>query len=463
MTKKIITLFFAVLVVSLNAQTVNILGTITTFDGNPIQGVTVTLVNKGQVATTDANGVFRFLPTGITSMGIGAAAENNIAVHGRNLTMTLRRPASSSVKLFNLSGALMYTVHDGILKEGAHAFQLPIKDLSQQMYLLDVRCGATTACYKMLLGNNTVTLSQHSTPRGKAETQRAATKPFDQTSGVVDTIRMSHPDYNAEFITFSSYVDTFNLVLAKRDWQFRFPLTALVQFENRSLHGFDEFDKWKPGDDGKNAWIDSVARNALKTIYRDSLEATALYRGSSLPDTFIYYVSATGAGTREGKSDLIKEKRSTTLPFPDDQWLYEDLTGTWFGFSGCDGIECGRSELLGCISHELFGHGMSNESGYSSNPKFYEGKNDGARYWEGGFVREAARKGGSWTDGYQQFGFFLVWLEEEKCPQLIYLLNKYCAKGKKWDWNTDWNIAVSEPFGLPGLQTLWNEYQATFN
>jgi hypothetical protein len=472
-------LFFAA---SASQTPINILGYIKTFDGKPISGVTVTLVKQNQVTTTDANGMFKFPATGVLGTIAGSSPVQSISIRNRTLSVSIGRAAPVSLELFDLKGALVQTVQRGELREGSHDFIIPVKSLSQQVFILRVAVGAERTEYTVIAAGNCLSLAGAVAAKPEAGqavsiAKQALPAVMPQKSNVVDTIRMSHPEYNGEFFTFSSYVDTFNLVLAKLNWQLRFPATFVVTYDDSTLQGYQEFGKWKPGVAGKYHWLDSVGRSALRCEYRDSLEATAAYRGSKLPDTFIYHIAKpTSVASNSTLAKRSGAMSNTGLDFPDDTWLYQDLTGTWCCFSGCTAsvaagkILCGRKELLGCITHELFGHGMSNQNGYGSHKNFFEGFTDFCRYENGGFDLTAAAKRPAFTTidtiTYQDMAFFFGWMEREKHPQLLYHLNMYLAKGKTWAWATDWPAFV-KLLGAPALGTnpwtLWQEYQATFN
>lgn len=433
-----IVLVIVVCACGLWAVEIDIMGTVTTFDQKPISGVTATLVKQNMVTTTDADGVFRFpvstaAQPALQSVKFGCS----VLMHNGRLSVTLSRSDNISLQLYNLHGALMYTIHSGRLGQGTHTFVVPAVAFAQQACVLRVNWGRSSTQYKMLgIGNSSYLSGGIKGETGVLQTA-SAVKPLPQRSAVVDTIRLSHPDYYDEFFTFSKYVDTFSLVLGEKDWEKSYEVTAVVKFDDPSLPGCQEFVKIWPDPD---AWLLDIIHTVLRVNYRDLSET------HRIDDTLMLHVT-NGPKVERGN---IKSKSE----FPLGQgYIYNQLK---------NGTEAGKQEIRGICYHE-FGHMNINQNGYSSNTKFFEGKTDGQRYWCGGFPRTNASAGGNYdTESYQRLGFFFVWIEEEKVPQFTYWMNQYCKDGKTWDWDEDWPVFTAG-MELPGIQELWDEYQETFN
>ncbi len=460
---KVSAVIISIFVLIIQAQTVNLLGTITTYDGNPISGVKATLVNKGMIATTDANGVFKF-PTVSGTINKASSLDMKISIHGRDRTIRFRlsKASVSSLELFDLRGALVHQIYKGTLKSGYHTFNLSKQNLSQKVYVLRIGVGSSTMHCKIVALGSDFHLSHHFPVSDKIATTSKTMNPLPQISKIVDTIRLSHPEYNDEYFTFSSYIDTFDLVLGKLNWADEYPMTNLVTVEDDTLPGWIAFDEWMPGEELKNAWLDSLMRHGLMVIYRDLSQVVPGGCENPPPNVNTYCVknhwpkhAADGPSENTCINNLNGTKGGCNLNFPAQEWLLNCMNAG----------DLGKQELCGIIYHELVGHGYTNEHG----GRFGEGKIDGARYWMGGFPRTNAKKTDSnYQQTYQELGFFFVWLEEEKVPQFTYKLNIFCNDSDSsdwhgWEWDRDWPVFAKQ-VGLDyiPIQDLWNEYQDTF-
>ena len=71
--------FIAVMIFSLNAQTINLQGVVSDTDGKPISGAIVSLVVNNLKDTTNAEGKFSFISTSVKKMP-AIPHQNNISL-----------------------------------------------------------------------------------------------------------------------------------------------------------------------------------------------------------------------------------------------------------------------------------------------------------------------------------------------------------------------------------------------
>jgi|GEM_PF-246985 len=123
------------------------------------------------------------------------------------------------------------------------------------------------------------------------------------------------------------------------------------------------------------------------------------------------------------------------------------------------------NEIKGILSHEGT-HGYQwepkNAGGYQSGTDFYgfiEGLADYVRIATVGF--QPARfpsTGGHWNDGYTRTGFFVNWCVQNKKSSFAIELNQTARDFSTWSWD-----AACRQITGQGVQTLWNEYQASLS
>jgi hypothetical protein len=123
-----------------------------------------------------------------------------------------------------------------------------------------------------------------------------------------------------------------------------------------------------------------------------------------------------------------------------------------------------RTEILGILSHEGT-HGYQyeprNAGAYTPGTDFYgfiEGLADYVRISVGLHPGRTPSPGGTWRDGYTTSGFFINWMVNAKDPNFAIKFQHTARTYTTWSWNA----ACTEILGV-GVQTLWNEYQASLS
>jgi len=132
-----------------------------------------------------------------------------------------------------------------------------------------------------------------------------------------------------------------------------------------------------------------------------------------------------------------------------------------------DGDERVLFETRGVQIHELV-HAFQLEPqgigtyGNSINNEFFiviEGIADAIRVYLGGFPPDNRRPGGSWRDGFQRTGYFLVWLTERE-PDFIRKLNRSMLEIIPWGFNKAIQHILGDEYNI---DELWEEYQAAIS
>ncbi|RAV98220.1 basic secretory protein-like protein [Pseudochryseolinea flava] len=124
-----------------------------------------------------------------------------------------------------------------------------------------------------------------------------------------------------------------------------------------------------------------------------------------------------------------------------------------------------RTEILGILSHEATHtaqHEPKNAGGYQGGTEFFgfiEGVADYVRISLGLHPTRSPQTGGNWKDGYTTSGFFLNWIVNNKGDR-DFAIKFNRAAGTYATWS--WDIACRDILGI-GVQTLWNEYQASLS
>jgi hypothetical protein len=122
-----------------------------------------------------------------------------------------------------------------------------------------------------------------------------------------------------------------------------------------------------------------------------------------------------------------------------------------------------KKEVEGILAHE-------GTHGYQQQPKncgtydgssvfwgFIEGLADGVRAeLRGWSPPRSPSKGGNWNDGYNTTGFFLSWCKDNKKATFLIDLNHYARDAATFTWDGAFLSILGQ-----GVQTVWDQYQAT--
>ncbi len=180
--------FAAFIAVNVHAQA-TVSGQVRSTVGVPIKGATVKLVTLNLTRTTDDSGKYDFnVPVATRPFSVKQESPAySIIAKGRQMDLTVVHSERFSIGMFDLSGKLIRTLLDRPLAPGRHTIDLGSADNSNQLYMVKIRAGSATACYKFApsIGMNVVQpLMPDISPLAKTGAVSAA-----------DSIVVTHPDY----------------------------------------------------------------------------------------------------------------------------------------------------------------------------------------------------------------------------------------------------------------------------
>ena len=128
--------FIAVMIFSLNAQTINLQGVVSDTDGKPISGAIVSLVVNNLKDTTNAEGKFSFISTSVKKMP-AIPHQNNISLKNNLIQFSLSTQSPIKVEIFDLKGNLLR--QDVNMNATAGMYQFDISKNCQAAKVLVVR------------------------------------------------------------------------------------------------------------------------------------------------------------------------------------------------------------------------------------------------------------------------------------------------------------------------------------
>ena len=202
----LLSLFIFALVINSHADKVT--GRVVDEDTNPVESVSVELVNKNMSTTTDDTGYFEFnIITPIINNSITGRV-HNITLNNGNLSFKVLDEQYVSVELYNVNGRVVSKVVNRVLSKGKYSFPLFNSKLSHAIYLINLRVGNNAYTFKTSnMANNYLSVFQNVTL-----TSEQALK--DQKA-IVDTLIATKDGYYFLAFPIESYNDDYTLTLKK--------------------------------------------------------------------------------------------------------------------------------------------------------------------------------------------------------------------------------------------------------
>jgi hypothetical protein len=118
------------------------------------------------LSAIDSFGVTRFYTDKILEVGINIPVDDNrdlsavsfsLTSHPNpfnpttSIKLTVPQTARATLKIFDITGRAVETLHEGILSAGAHNFTFNAANLPTGIYFVNVQSGTYTATQKLLL------------------------------------------------------------------------------------------------------------------------------------------------------------------------------------------------------------------------------------------------------------------------------------------------------------------------
>lgn len=236
------------------------------------------------------------------------------------------------------------------------------------------------------------------------------------------------------------------LIKIADEWRDYHPGNVSFRIESPNTAGAKIYKKIVPDPD---TYIKDNARRVLQTLYYSPEDP-------NIPDvkTIEYVVhNFEGVSYKSGSGSFIRIDYST-------DWIEKSY--------GTNDVQKVDYETRGVIYHELthaYQLEPKNCGTYADGGEFWafiEGMADAVRVacgcFEQNFDSEDRPRGGSWTDGYRNAGYFIYWLQLNKDENFI---RKFNASANELDtWSFD--AAMKHVLGDKeenSVSSLWYEYQ----
>jgi hypothetical protein len=188
------------IVVTVNAQTVNLRGKVTNRSGDPIANAVVILVSQDFTDTTGSDGLYAIAVTGIKQPPLLTPQNKRISLEKGVLTFSLPAPSPVMVEIFDVRGTLLKREVRPNVRTGFYRFNVADFARAAKLLLINAAIGNEGLTFRYLpLNDGKYTISQ-SIERTAPVGSRLA-----KIVAVDDTLKITADGYKEKTVAITSY------------------------------------------------------------------------------------------------------------------------------------------------------------------------------------------------------------------------------------------------------------------
>lgn len=183
-----------------NAQTVNLRGTVSNGVGQPVSGAIVTLLKTGLKDTTGSDGIYSLVRMNTAILPRSSGAES-ISLTGGALEVELSEPSAVTIEVFDIKSNLLKVQRNAAQEAGRFRWDMTGQYPSNQLLILRVAVGEKVSTFRYLPmsgGNPGLTAVTAAT---SAKGGGALAKP----AAAIDSLKVMAPGYAAKTMMVESY------------------------------------------------------------------------------------------------------------------------------------------------------------------------------------------------------------------------------------------------------------------
>lgn len=203
MLKKVFVSLIGMVILSVNAQTVNLQGVVSNSKGEPIANAIVTAVKLKMSDTTGADGRFSFASTSTRKVLSILPPSTNISLKNNVLQFALSTPSPMKVQIFNLKGSLLRQEMKQNAATGTYSLDLSNFYQSANVLLVKAAIGNSEETFRcMPLSDGGYALHRSNIVTTNSNSQR-----FTAVDEVVDTLIVTATGYRTKSVAITSLSD----------------------------------------------------------------------------------------------------------------------------------------------------------------------------------------------------------------------------------------------------------------
>jgi polyhydroxybutyrate depolymerase len=209
MYQRIIFCIFILTGLTVNAQTINLRGTVSNQAGKPIANATVTLVRQGMKATTGADGAYSITGPIVAVLPLLIPQKESIFLDKGVLVFSIPNPSPVKVEIFDVKGNLLKKESVRNVPAGFYRFTIADNSGAAKLLVIKASSGQHEVTFRYLpLQNGKYRVNQFNGSRSLSGGNKLAL-----LAAISDTLKTTAANYTTKAVTITSYDQALNITL----------------------------------------------------------------------------------------------------------------------------------------------------------------------------------------------------------------------------------------------------------
>jgi poly(3-hydroxybutyrate) depolymerase len=194
---------------TVNAQTINLRGTVSNQAGKPIVNATVTLVRQGMKATTGSDGAYSITGPIVAVLPLLIPQKESIFLDKGVLVFSLPNPSPVKVEIFDVKGNLLKKESVRNVPTGFYRFTIADNSGTAKLLVIKASSGRHEVTFRYLpLQNGKYIVKKFNGSRSSFGENKLAL-----LAAVSDTLKTTATNYTTKAVTITSYDQQLNITL----------------------------------------------------------------------------------------------------------------------------------------------------------------------------------------------------------------------------------------------------------
>ena len=208
MYQRIAFCLFVSIGLTVNAQTINLSGTVSNQAGKPVANAIVTLVKQGLKDTTGTDGAYLLSKNTAVELPMLLPQKENIFLYNGVLTFSIPDPSPVKVEVFDIKGNLLRKESVRNIPTGFYRFTITENSFTAKVLLIRASIGQREVTFRFLPLHNGNYRANRSD-----EISTPAQSGLAQIAAVNDTLKTTATGYTAKAVAITSYDQQLNITL----------------------------------------------------------------------------------------------------------------------------------------------------------------------------------------------------------------------------------------------------------
>jgi poly(3-hydroxybutyrate) depolymerase len=201
--------FFMLFCLTVNAQTINLRGTVSNQAGKPIANATVTLVRQGMKATTGADGAYSITGPIVGVLPLLIPGKEGIFLDKGVLVFSIPNPSPVKVEIFDVKGTLLRKESVRNVPTGFYRFTIADNSSAAKLLVIKASSGRHEVTFRFLPMRN----GKYMVDRSTGSRSSFGENKLAFLAAIKDTLKTTATNYTTKVTAITSYDQSLNITL----------------------------------------------------------------------------------------------------------------------------------------------------------------------------------------------------------------------------------------------------------